>query len=178
MKIFRSVRELKGFEKVFLKKGEEKKVRISLDRSAFEYYSVPLGRFDIEDGKYRIYAASSSRDLRAFRDITVTGNRNPEVMDWKIGDDFSSLFKGGRLPLIAQRGEISLNTSVSEILENPKARKMFKPLIDAYLTPFEGKTDGMSRMMLSMAMDMPLRAVAVMTGAIRQDELEKLIKSF
>ena len=50
------------------------------------------------------------------------------------------------------------------------------PLRDAFITPFEGKSDGMSRMQLAMASDMPLRSAAVLTGAMSLDEVrEKLV---
>ena len=173
--IFRPLRELKGFSKVFLKKGEEKTVSIPLSFSSFAYYSVPLGRFDIEDGIYRIYASSSSRDHRLHVDIQVSGNKMPEVMPWRIGDDFSLLFPCG-LPLSPSREKLSLNSTLSEVLRDEKASLVFRPLRDAFITPFEGKSDGMSRMQLAMASDMPLRSAAVLTGAMSLDEVrEKLV---
>ena len=175
-RIFRAVRELKGFKKVFLKKGEEKRIEIPISERAFSYYSVPLGRFDIEDGEYRIYAASSSRDLRLGIDIHVSGNKSPKVMPWKIGDDFSLLFKNGIIPLIKEGGTLNLNSTLSEVLSDEKASKVFKPLVDAFITPFIGKSDGMSRMQLAMASDMPLRSAAVLTGAISIDDVKKKLE--
>lgn len=173
--IFRPLRELKGFKKVFLKKGEAKEVVIPLSERSFAYYSVPLGRYDVEDGKYRIYAASSSRDLRLSVDVTVRGNKSPQVMKWRPGDDFALLFKDGKLPLSPESSGITMNSTLSEVLEDEKASLVFKPLVDAFITPFQGKSDGMSRMQVAMAADMPLRAAAVLTGAISLDEIrEKL----
>ena len=173
--IFRPLRELKGFKKVFLKKGEAKEVVIPLSERSFAYYSVPLGRYDVEDGKYRIYAASSSRDLRLSVDVTVRGNKSPQVMKWRPGDDFALLFKDGKLPLSPESSGITMNSTLSEVLEDEKASLVFKSLVDAFITPFLGKSDGMSRMQVAMASDMPLRAAAVLTGAISLDEIrEKL----
>lgn len=175
-RIFRPVRELKGFKKVFLKRGEAKWVSITIDERTFSYYSVPLGRFDIEDGEYRLYAASSSRDLRLSVTLCVDGNENPEAMPWRPGDDFALLFKHSKLPLSPESGKITLNSSLSEVLADEKASKYFKPIFDAFITPFIGKTDGLSRMQLAMAADMPLRAAAVMTGILTQDELRKKLE--
>ena len=70
---------------------------------------------------------------------------------------------------------ITMNSTLSEVLEDEKASLVFKPLVDAFITPFLGKSDGMSRMQVAMASDMPLRAAAVLTGAISLDEIrEKL----
>ena len=176
-RIFRPIRELKGFRKVFLDKDEVKTVEFHLDERSFSYYSVPLGRFDIEDGEYRIYAASSSRDLRLSVDIHVSGNISPEVMSWRIGDDFSLLFKDKKVPLSPDRSRLSVNSSLSEVMENRNAYEAFKPLIDSYVKPFEGRNDGMSRMMLAMAMDMPLRGASVMTGAMGIDEIKEKLET-
>ena len=72
--------------------------------------------------------------------------------------------------------KITLNSSLSEVLADEKASKYFKPIFDAFITPFIGKTDGLSRMQLAMAADMPLRAAAVMTGILTQDELRKKLE--
>ena len=79
------------------------------------------------------------------------------------------------LPLAPESSGITMNSTLSEVLEDEKASLVFKPLVDAFITPFLGKSDGMSRMQVAMASDMPLRAAAVLTGAISLDEIrEKL----
>lgn len=62
--VFRASHELKGFEKVFLKPGEEKEITIILDQRAFAYYSVSTGKWCIEPGEYSVEVGSSSRDIR------------------------------------------------------------------------------------------------------------------
>ena len=62
----RPLKELKGFEKVFLKKGETKRVAIDLDREAFSFYDVDTQQFVVEPGEFEIRVASSAcdRDLK------------------------------------------------------------------------------------------------------------------
>jgi len=60
----RPVKELKGFEKVFLKKGEEKKLEVSLGRDAFSYYDEARGGWVTEAGDFEILIGSSSADIR------------------------------------------------------------------------------------------------------------------
>lgn len=175
-KIFRAKRELRGFKKVFIKKGEEVEVEIILTPDSFSYYSVPLKRFDIEDGNYRIYASSSSRDHRLYSDVHVKGNKDPQVMPWHPGDDFSLLFENNSLPLIEEDEKLSMNSTLRDVLEDEEAKEIFKPLIDKYTAPFKDRNDGMSRMMMAMALDMPLRAVAIMVGE-SQAEVEKTINA-
>ncbi len=61
---FKAPKELKGFEKVFLKAGEEKTVEIHLDERAFSYYDTQAKAWRVESGKYLILVGSSSRDIR------------------------------------------------------------------------------------------------------------------
>lgn len=62
--IFRPIKELKGFEKVFLKAGEEKEISIQLDSRSFAYYNVNINDWYCESGKYDILIGASSRDIR------------------------------------------------------------------------------------------------------------------
>ncbi|MBS1794837.1 MAG: glycoside hydrolase family 3 C-terminal domain-containing protein [Acidobacteria bacterium] len=66
----RPPRELKGFQKVFLKAGEKKTVTIALDRKAFAFYDPAKQSWTAEPGDFRITVGGSSRDARltgAFR---------------------------------------------------------------------------------------------------------------
>jgi beta-glucosidase len=60
----RPEKELKGFQKVFLKSGEKKTVSIPLDRNAFAYYDPDKSGWVAEQGDYTILIGASSRDIR------------------------------------------------------------------------------------------------------------------
>lgn len=60
----RPVRELKGFEKVFLKPGESKSVSVSLDMRSFAFCDVPGQQWRADAGEYMIEIGASSRDIR------------------------------------------------------------------------------------------------------------------
>jgi beta-glucosidase len=62
--VFRPLKELKGFKKVFLQPGETQKVSVTLGQSAFAYYDVDKKGWVAEKGDYRILVGSSSRDIR------------------------------------------------------------------------------------------------------------------
>ena len=62
--VSRAPKELKAFKKVFLKAGEEKAVTISLPVSDLAYYNPALKDWVVETGEYKLYLASSSRDIR------------------------------------------------------------------------------------------------------------------
>lgn len=60
----RPLKELKGFEKVYLKPGESKKVTIELDLRSLAYYNSDTDTWDVARGLYRILVGSSSQDIR------------------------------------------------------------------------------------------------------------------
>ncbi len=66
----RPVRELKGFEKVWLKPGESTKVSIMLDKQAFAYYDVASKRWTVKPGSFLIGVGSSSRRMRFSQPVT------------------------------------------------------------------------------------------------------------
>ncbi len=59
----RPVKELKGFEKRFIRKGEKVRMEILLDESAFSYYDVERHCFRCDAGRYRIMVGSSSDSI-------------------------------------------------------------------------------------------------------------------
>jgi beta-glucosidase len=60
----RPVKELKGFEKIELKPGETKPVRIELDESALSFYDPSKKAWVAEPGAFEVLVGSSSRDIR------------------------------------------------------------------------------------------------------------------
>lgn len=62
-KVKRAVKELKGFQKVYLKKGEEKKVSIKIDVKKLAFYNEEISDWEIEKGDYIIYVGNSSKHI-------------------------------------------------------------------------------------------------------------------
>lgn len=81
--IYRPVKELKGFKKVFLKAGEEKEIEIVLDKRAFAYYNVNLGDWHVESGEFKILVGASSRDIKLETTVNVESTVEAEVPDYK-----------------------------------------------------------------------------------------------
>ncbi len=69
--VVKPVKELKQFKKIYLKKGEEKKIVFELDEKDFEYYSVVFHKWMVENGEYKILIGSSSRDIRLEQAIVI-----------------------------------------------------------------------------------------------------------
>lgn len=60
----RPARELKGYEKVFLKKGETRHVEITLDSEAFQFWDVATHKFVVEAGEFVIEVGRSSDEIK------------------------------------------------------------------------------------------------------------------
>ncbi len=60
----RPVKELKGFSKIYLESGEQKKVVVELDKSAFSFWHPEKKEWIVEPGEFKIHVGSSSLDIR------------------------------------------------------------------------------------------------------------------
>ena len=67
----RPVKELKGFEKVFLKASEKKTISIILKQDAFAFYDPKTSNWIAEKGLFKIMVGSSSRDIRLTGDFNL-----------------------------------------------------------------------------------------------------------
>ncbi|MBQ4580058.1 MAG: glycoside hydrolase family 3 C-terminal domain-containing protein [Clostridia bacterium] len=81
------VKELKQFEKVFLKAGETKKVTFQITDEDLNYYNVATHQWMVENGVYDLYLCASSRDIRAKVSIEYNdpNSYSMQVLDAMIG---------------------------------------------------------------------------------------------
>ena len=68
--VARPVMELKGFQKLFLKKGETKTVRFNISKELLEMYDLQMKKV-VEPGNFRIMIGASSRDIRLKETLTI-----------------------------------------------------------------------------------------------------------
>lgn len=63
-RLIRPAKELKGFDKIYLKPGETKTVTLRLDDESFRYYD-PIDRgFIVDPGTFTVHVGASSADIR------------------------------------------------------------------------------------------------------------------
>jgi beta-glucosidase len=67
----RPEKELKAFEKVFLKPGETKTITLSLPAESFKYYDEGKKSWVLAPGKFDVLVGSSSRDIRQMGSVTL-----------------------------------------------------------------------------------------------------------
>jgi beta-glucosidase len=66
----RPVIELKGFQRVSLKKGETKTITFSISKELLEMYDLNMKKV-VEPGNFRIMIGASSRDIRLKETLTI-----------------------------------------------------------------------------------------------------------
>lgn len=62
--VTKSEKDLVTFEKIFLKKGETKKIKINITREQLSYYNTSLKKWVCEPGTYTVLIGSSCNDIR------------------------------------------------------------------------------------------------------------------
>jgi beta-glucosidase len=69
--LVRPEKELKGFEKTYLKPGETKRVSVRLGEEAFRMFHPMKQQWFVEPGEFTVFVGSSSADLRLTGKLTV-----------------------------------------------------------------------------------------------------------
>ena len=88
--IFRPVKELKGFEKVFLAKSETKTVTIPFDEYTFRYFNVFTNKWEVENGVYQIYVGESLYGIKAVGEISKKGTTDTNPYDKHLVEKYYS----------------------------------------------------------------------------------------
>ncbi|MCP1110418.1 glycoside hydrolase family 3 C-terminal domain-containing protein [Ohessyouella blattaphilus] len=73
-RIFRAAKELKGFEKIFVKSGEKKRVTIPFDDKTFRYFNADTDQWEVEAGVYEILIGANVRDIKLSAAIECEGS--------------------------------------------------------------------------------------------------------
>jgi len=80
--VFRPLKELKGFKKVFLQPGEKQTISVVLDRQAFSYNDPDRKGWVAAKGDYKILVGGFSRDIHlngtfSLKETTVAPDNAP-----------------------------------------------------------------------------------------------------
>lgn len=188
-KVYRPLKELKGFTKVFLKAGQEKRVTISLDDKAFRYFNTGENQWEIEEGDYEILIGASSEDIRLRQSIHVTGTK---AKLWYNPDDMTSYYSGNIRNISDKEFETLLGYKVPSgrwneedllgvndtICQMYYAKSGFARLVYKMLTGMKNRSEakGVPNLNILFIYNMPFRGIAKMTnGMITMKMAYKLV---
>lgn len=140
--VMRPIRELKNFQKVSLKPGEEKEVEFILDGRAFAYYEEKIHDWYVESGNFVIEIGSSSRNIRLNDTVSIEGTKE--------------------IPVIYTE-----NSTIKDLLKTKRGQALFAQLMngmgsqsdrEAVNKDMENLGAGSKRMMEASMLGMPLGA--------------------
>ena len=159
--VIRPVRELRGFEKIFLEAGEEKTVTFILGERAFAYWNTLIHDWYAEEGTYKVMIGENADQMCVGEEITVHPTKE--------------------LPKT-----YSLNTCLGELMRDPKAQAVMGPFMqgmaqnDAAADMAEAQKNDTSgavnqEMMAAMMEGMPLRQLLSFVPGIKREMLEQMV---
>ena len=175
--VFRPVRELKGFAKVFLQPGESRTVSIPLDDKAFRYFNVATNRWETEGGSYRIQIGASSLDIRLEKSLTAEGTHaplpyTPEALPsyfsgqvTSVSDEEFARLLGHPVPEHKwdRTAPLTINDTFTQLRYAPSwlGRQVYR-LFRCQVDKAKGKPD----LDALFRLNMPFRGIAKMTGGM------------
>lgn len=182
--VFRPQKELKGFQKVFLKAGESKRVHIPFDDKTFRYWNVKTGQWEIEEGEYLLMVGASVSDIRLSGKLWVAGTTKEIPYEKKklpsyysgrisnVGAEEFEVLLGHSVPDGKWKGELGINDAICQMYyaKSRLARLVYRILTDK-IKKSEGK--GKPDLNLLFIYNMPFRGIAKMTGGAASMEMAR-----
>ena len=187
-KVFRPVKELKGFSKVFLKAGEEQTVTIKFDDKTFRYWNMKTNKWEVEGGVYSIMIGASCADIRLQDSLAIIGttevmpyytNRVSSYVEGKIqqvGNEEYETILGHSIPDGSWSGELGMNDALCQMYyaKSGIARFICKKLGEKLK---KSEAAGIPDLNTLFQYNMPFRAIAKMTGGmVSMEMVEGLLK--
>lgn len=168
--IHRPLRELKGFQKIFLQPGESKRVSLELDDRSFAIWQ---DGWKITRGTYTVQIAELSAEME------VTGEA-VEIPEWQAGSwyetcngkptqaDWETMMRKTYTPPVLKKGSFTMDNTVMEMKDHSLIMKiMFKAVELLIAKGYGGKIDYENpefRMLINSSLGGPLRGMQISGG--------------
>ena len=187
-RVFRAPKELKGFVKVYLEPGEEKKVSVELDDRAFAFWNTATDGWCVESGEYNILVGASSRDIRLEAAVKMKSEDDATIVDLRESagvyfdgdparareDDFKVIY-GGEFKNAPEITPDSYNNSIDRY-KNKGLAKVIYNTVDLAMKPKGGVGNSM---ITNTIMQTPIRNyVSMSNGLFTEDMADGLLKVF
>ena len=188
-RIFRPIRELKGFEKVFLDPGESADIEVELDERAFSYYCVGAHKWCVEPGAYAISVGSSSRDIRLRGEVWFSHEADDiwqytrdELPTYYFGDpstvsdsEFEKLLCGPIPDSTRRTGDkLDLNSTLEDARDCKWGGRIMK-VVDLVTKGAGAVSNDSNGMVIATIGEMPFHSMACMSGGALNLEMAEAI---
>lgn len=153
-------KELKGFEKISLKKGDTQNVEFTLEPKAFQYYSTKYNCWKADTGEYDLLIGSSSNDIHLIKKIKFTTSKKYAY-------------------------KYDTNSTFNDLMDNPIGAAFVSRMLKGIMAKY--KVDGLNeieksqtllqiKMVENSIMEMPIKKMLAMySGAIPKDVILNLL---
>ena len=181
--LFRPRCELKGFEKVFLKPNEEKKLSFKLCDRCFAVWHD--GKWRVPEGVYRLCVGELSVEY------TPENSEKTEAPEWQAGSWYEAPSgepnKGDWEKLLGYKyesyekrvGEFDMDSSIMEMMPYSKTMAKLNRIIELVMARSNGGSVDYSnpefKMMMLSAADSAIRNISISTG-ISEKIIEALVR--
>lgn len=193
--IFRPVKELKGFEKLFLYSGEEKTAEFVLDKRSFAYYNTNIKDWHVEEGKFEILIGASSRDIR-LKTVVFVNSSEVKVLvpdyrntapcyyslaggDFQVSDQEFKAIYGGELPpsVMSHGEEFTMNSTMRDMSTTFIGKILLKIMLSQAKKIVGSKNDESSNRLIEVAIgESPIRSLVMMSiGAVSFDLMKVVV---
>lgn len=170
--VYRPLKELKGFAKVQLVKGESKQVSFKLDKRSFAVYDQDKKDWIIEAGIYALQIGASIKDIRLEKHIELEGEKpvRKNCSTWYYSfsgipsrKDFITIYHNYEDYVPQIKGTYDMTSSIKEMKETSLICKiMYKAMEKIIAKNNGGKVDYTNpgfRMLMDSASDNPMKSM-------------------
>lgn len=189
-KIFRAIRELKGFTKVYLEPGESIEVELPFDDKTFRFFNVKTKQWEIEGGTYFIQIAKNAHEVILEESIQLEGTTKEypynkeqlkEYYTGQIKDVSDASFEtllGHKIPESKwdRNKPLGLNDTISQMYY---AKSWLARMVIKILTRLKDDSikKGTPNLNILFIYNMPFRGIAkMMGGAVSMSMVEAILE--
>ncbi len=185
-KVYRPMKELKGFSKVTLKAGETKKVHIIIQISDLKIYNN--GDFLLEEGLYNLYVGGSSINTPLMASIDIKSDDKIQTDDDMIYkmidssfnpsvDDFHKLYHHD-FPEVIETRPFHYNSTLEELRKTLIGKVLYSVVLrkSKEVIKNESADESVVQMFQNMIKELPFRNIVVLgQGIISKNQADGLL---
>ncbi len=138
--VYKPVKELKGFTKVYLTPDEKKRITINLNSESFSYFNIKENRFVLEKGEYEFQLCSNCEKVELSKTIKIQGEeiKSPydeetyNLYENKIDDISDEEYQKAHkinIPYLPQKKPITLESRFTDLNETFFGKILFNAVL-------------------------------------------------
>ena len=186
--VYKPLRELRAFDKIYLNGGEEKNVSFELEYNDFAYYDINMKRFHVNIGRYKIQVAKNVNDIIMETEVERKEN-DPDYISHKpnvylngtltfSANDFNKIL-GRSLPpkSIKRKRPYSMNATLNDLKRTLIGKLLTKIVRKTAIKMVRNESETTQKIILKSIMETPVRTLAIMSGgAVKLKTMELILR--